>query len=466
MHGLRRAMTLLGGPFGIALLAAEGLAFYALSAGEAADETDRLAQSARAVRLEELRARISSAQAGLSELAEAERRTRREFRGASLDARLAEIERARARLKDDLRRFREGIVKINAEALTKEGDFAFPTGTPSDIERRATKAALEIHGRVEERIAQLTLDRIALVRRAEAAQVDELNRLREQGAADAAVIEAAILAVRKAARTEIAEISKEDAKADRRRHEEAAKAYAAGMADIEAASLDLAGPYDRALAEVDRWRTGTVAALGKLGLAHEEYAARVAEVHGIAHERLARLAVEESEERLSASRHWRDGAIRALRDVADESGDAARSMEDGVRQAASSMEDAIAEFATTGKLSFSGLADSIIADLARIAGAPRYHRGGLAGQLRADEIPAILRRGEGVFTREQMAALSPAPPPVHIEIVNQGGPLREVGNEVRFDAGRMFISLAVDNVEHGRLGQTIEQVFDVRRRTV
>ena len=138
MHGLRRAMTLLGGPFGIALLAAEGLAFYALSAGEAAHE--------------------------------AERRTRREFRGESLDARLAEIERARARLKDDLRRFREGIVKINAEALTKEGDFAFPTGTPSDIERRATKAALEIHGRAEERIAQLTLDRIAHVRRAEAAQ--------------------------------------------------------------------------------------------------------------------------------------------------------------------------------------------------------------------------------------------------------------------------------------------------------
>ena len=35
------------------------------------------------------------------------------------------------------------------------------------------------------------------------------------------------------------------------------------------------------------------------------------------------------------------------------------------------------------------------------AGAPRYHSGGIAG----DEVPAILRKGEGVFTPGQMAAL-------------------------------------------------------------
>jgi hypothetical protein len=36
------------------------------------------------------------------------------------------------------------------------------------------------------------------------------------------------------------------------------------------------------------------------------------------------------------------------------------------------------------------------------AGAPRYHGGGIAG-----EVPAILKRGEGVFTQEQMRALAP-----------------------------------------------------------
>lgn len=38
------------------------------------------------------------------------------------------------------------------------------------------------------------------------------------------------------------------------------------------------------------------------------------------------------------------------------------------------------------------------------AGAPRYHTGGIAG-LAPGEVPAILQSGEGVFTREQMAAL-------------------------------------------------------------
>ncbi|MCW2573552.1 MAG: phage-related tail protein [Frankiales bacterium] len=38
------------------------------------------------------------------------------------------------------------------------------------------------------------------------------------------------------------------------------------------------------------------------------------------------------------------------------------------------------------------------------AGAPRFHTGGLVG----DEMPIIAKRGEGVFTREQMAALAPA----------------------------------------------------------
>ncbi|MEI6158372.1 MAG: phage tail length tape measure family protein [Roseococcus sp.] len=41
------------------------------------------------------------------------------------------------------------------------------------------------------------------------------------------------------------------------------------------------------------------------------------------------------------------------------------------------------------------------------ATAPRFHTGGMPG-LAADEVPAILQRGEGVFTPEQMRALSPA----------------------------------------------------------
>jgi hypothetical protein len=126
-------------------------------------------------------------------------------------------------------------------------------------------------------------------------------------------------------------------------------------------------------------------------------------------------------------------------------------------------EDAIASFVTTGKVDFAGLADSIQADITRIAirsailgplatalggagggflggpsggggflagifhqggvvgapapqhlvpalafaGAPRLHDGGMAG-LRADEVPAILQRGEMVLSRTQVAAMGSA----------------------------------------------------------
>lgn len=48
-----------------------------------------------------------------------------------------------------------------------------------------------------------------------------------------------------------------------------------------------------------------------------------------------------------------------------------------------------------------------LANPAIFANAPRFHGGGMPG-LASDEVPAILQRGEGVFTPEQMRALSPA----------------------------------------------------------
>lgn len=52
---------------------------------------------------------------------------------------------------------------------------------------------------------------------------------------------------------------------------------------------------------------------------------------------------------------------------------------------------------------------------AAFAGAPRYHEGGVAG-----EVPAILKRGEGVFTPEQMRNLAPvgSATPVTVNVIN------------------------------------------------
>jgi len=84
------------------------------------------------------------------------------------------------------------------------------------------------------------------------------------------------------------------------------------------------------------------------------------------------------------------------------------------------------------------------APLDLLASAPRYHAGGLAG----DEVPAILKRGEGVFTAAQMAALGgrkAAVPNVTINIINNAG--AQVSTERREDAGGLSIDVLIDAVE-------------------
>lgn len=148
------------------------------------------------------------------------------------------------------------------------------------------------------------------------------------------------------------------------------------------------------------------------------------------------------DELLEKQGDWSLGATEALQNYADQADNAFKQTEDLVAGAFGGMEDALVGFVTTGKADFKSLADSMIADLARIiikqqitgpvasmaSGAfsslfsvahtggvigsdslstrriPRYHAGGIVG----DEVPAILQRGEGVFTKGQMKSLAPA----------------------------------------------------------
>lgn len=80
------------------------------------------------------------------------------------------------------------------------------------------------------------------------------------------------------------------------------------------------------------------------------------------------LRISELEQRRlqEVSRESDDGIARALRKYAEEASDMAAMMEDATTNALKGMEDAFVQFATTGKLSFSDMANSIISDLARI----------------------------------------------------------------------------------------------------
>ena len=89
------------------------------------------------------------------------------------------------------------------------------------------------------------------------------------------------------------------------------------------------------------------------------------------------------------------------------------------------------------------------------AEAQRYHGGGIAG-LRPDEIPVIARRGEGIFTPEQMRALGS--PNVTVELENRGAPKREVRREVRFDPRGMVVSIVTEDLDrNGPISQTMRR---------
>ena len=168
----------------------------------------------------------------------------------------------------------------------------------------------------------------------------------------------------------------------------------------------------------------------------------------------------------------------ALGALGRESGSTLDQTRDAAESVFGAMESALTRFATTGKLSFASFADSVIADLARIAtrryiigplanllfggfgGGPAsgsaglFHAGGTVGALggvtrgvglRADEVPVVAQRGETILPRG--AAI--APPSVTVKFENRGTPQREVSREVRLDPRGLVVSIVTDDLRRG-----------------
>ena len=79
-------------------------------------------------------------------------------------------------------------------------------------------------------------------------------------------------------------------------------------------------------------------------------------------------AVEEAERRkLDASKEWRDGAVRAVRDYVEEASNAARTAEQAVTRSLQASEDAFVKWATTGKLAAGDLFNTMAEEALRAA---------------------------------------------------------------------------------------------------
>ncbi len=84
--------------------------------------------------------------------------------------------------------------------------------------------------------------------------------------------------------------------------------------------------------------------------------------------------------------------------------------------------------------------------------APRFHRGRLPG-LAPDELAAVIKREEGVFTPAQMQRLAPvgsaAPQNIRVEIVNQGAPQEVASTQPRFDAEGLVVRIVTRQLLQG-----------------
>ena len=218
---------------------------------------------------------------------------------------------------------------------------------------------------------------------------------------------------------------------------------------------------------------------------------------------------------------WTDSAITALDNYKTDAMDISNEVETAFANNMKGMKDALVEFVKTGKLDFSSLADSIISDLIRIqvrqsitgplsgmlntfvngltdgggevwskenlmmvpanhsggivgsegagryvhpavfADAPRLHTGGLAGS----EVPAILKRGEGVFTEGQMKALGMSRSQnIKVEVVNKGTPQQANNTDVRFDGKDMVVRIFTEDLSrNGPMARSIATNFTPRR---
>lgn len=155
-----------------------------------------------------------------------------------------------------------------------------------------------------------------------------------------------------------------------------------------AISGDLNGISDRA--NQQRLDLARDKADASRNMSAEEYQAKLEAINRSERD-LTQTTLSNYEQMSVAQSDWRNGATSAFSNYLDSARDIAGQTRSLFTNAFSSMEDAVANFATTGKLSFSDFAKSIIADMARIA--TRQAASGLLSSLAGSALGAYFGGG-------------------------------------------------------------------------
>ena len=267
--------------------------------------------------------------------------------------------------------------------------------------------------------------------------------------------------------------------------------YKKNIEDIKQKILELKTPYEQAMAKADEWRDNALKNLNASSADYQKYKEQIALVYD--------MVKKADEAALQSSKSLEDGFKRGFINLKNELDDFASLAESAVKNAFYSMEDTLADFVATGKANIADLVQSIVSDFAKIAirqsitqplfnglssylgfatahsggvigadslatksasslafaGAPRFHSGGIVG----DEVPIIAKRGEGVFTREQMKALGDTGNPttnIKVNVYNNAAGTKARATSSRDNNGDMSIDVIVEKIEQ-TIGRNISK---------
>ena len=268
--------------------------------------------------------------------------------------------------------------------------------------------------------------------------------------------------------------------------------YKKNIEDIKQKILELKTPYEQAMAKADEWRDNALKNLNASSADYQKYKEQIALVYDD-------MVKKADEAALQSSKSLEDGFKRGFINLKNELDDFASLAESAVKNAFNNMENTLTAFVMTGKASFSDFANAIVSDLMRIAirqsitqplmngigsyfgfamahtggvvgadslatksassfvfaGAPRFHGGGIVG----DEVPIIAKRGEGVFTKEQMKALGDdgkRETNIKVNVYNNASGTKARATSSRDDEGNLSIDVIVEKIEQ-TIGRNISK---------
>ena len=271
----------------------------------------------------------------------------------------------------------------------------------------------------------------------------------------------------------------------------AENAYKRNIEDIKNKLLELKTPYEQAMAKADQWKENALKNLRSSASGYEDYKKQIEQVYD-------NMVKKADETALATSKKMEDGFKRGFIGLKKEVDGFATLAESTVRNAFHSMEDALVSFVTTGKMNISDLVNSIVQDFAKLAmrqaitqplmaslsaymgfgaahtggivgadtlkttyanpavfsGAPKFHKGGIVG----DEVPIIAKRGEGVFTKEQMKALGSqdkADININVKVVNNiASEVKTSVSKTKLGNGDFSLDVVIEKIE-GAIGKNI-----------